>query len=185
VARGQQTRQLLAETLLALVDEGVTAPTARQVAARAGVSVRIVYHHFGGTEGLHAAAVALQAERHRDTLFAIPPRGPPDLRIRALCRQRRLYFEGLAPVYRAAVARADAGAALLGLLAADRTRMRMQLAGTMAPEVASRGSEAGDLLDALEQATGWEAWRALRDTRGRTPAAAERAMAFTAVSLLT
>jgi AcrR family transcriptional regulator len=188
VAKGQQTRLLLAEALVGLVDGGVAWPTIRQVAARAGVSVRLVFHHFRGTEGLVVAAVSLQSERHRGVLFAIPPRGPPELRVRALCRQRRLYFEELTPVYRMAQARmglrANAGAALGELLAEDRARLRRQLADTLAPEIGARGAQSAVLLDALEAATGWEAWRALRDVRRLTPAAAERAMAFTAGSLL-
>ncbi len=184
LARAQETRRLLVEALLALVDEGATAPTTRQVAERAGVSLRIVFHRFRGTQGLLVAGVALQSERHRDILFAIPPKGAADLRIRVLCRQRRLYFEALTPVFRVAQARPDAAGALRNLLAEDRSRMRHQLAGTFAPEVAPRGAETGDLLDALEQALGWASWRALRDVRGLTPAAAERAMAFTAERLL-
>jgi AcrR family transcriptional regulator len=188
VARGQQTRRLLAEALVGLVDAGAAAPTTREVADRAGVSVRVVFHHFRGTEGLVVAALSLQSERHRSILFAIPPRGPPELRIRALCRQRRLYFEGLTPVYRLALARVharvDTGAGIADLLTEDRARLRRQLTGTFAPEVEARGVHADVLLDALEQATGWEAWRALRDVRHLTPAAAERAMAFTAGHLL-
>ncbi len=53
------------------------------------------------------------------------------------------------------------------------------------PRWPARGADAGALLDALEQATGWETWRSLRDVRGRTAAAAERAIAFTALQLLT
>ncbi len=184
VARGQQSRDLLVEALVTLVEEGATAPTAQGVADRAGVSVRLVFHHFRGVQGLLVAAVALQSERHRDILFAVPPRGPPSLRIGALCRQRRLYFEELMPLFRLASARTGTGPALQDLLADDRARLRRQLVGTLAPEVAGRGAEADDLLDALERATGWEAWRALRDVRAKSSAAAERAMAFTALRLL-
>ena len=183
VARGEETRRLLVDALVTLVDGGAHAPTNREVADRAGVSVRLVFHHFLGTQGLVVAAVAHQSERHRSILFAVPPRGPLDLRVRALCRQRRLYFEAVAPMIRLAHARADAPA-LQGLLADERARLRHQLAGTLAPEVAARGVEAEALLDALEQATGWESWRALRDVRGHTPAGAERAMAFTTGHLL-
>ena len=183
-ARGEQTRRLLAEALVGLVDAGAPTPTARQVASWAGVSTRTVFHHYRGTDGLVAAALSLQYERHRGLLFPIPPRGPPALRVRALCRQRRLYFEELTPVYRLALARVDAGAALARLLAEDRARLRRQLADTLAPEFVARGRDSGALLDALDQSTGWEAWRALRDVRHLTAAAAERAMAFTAGRLL-
>jgi len=169
---------------VALVDDGADLPTTGQVAARAGVSVRVLFHHFHGTRALMVAAVVLQSERHRGVLFAVPPRGPPDLRVRALCRQRRIYFEGLAPIVRVAGARLDAARDLDALLAGDRARLQRQLASTLAPEVDARGAEAARLLEALQDATGWEAWRALRDVRGLSPAGAERAMAYAAHRLL-
>ena len=184
MARGEQSRTLLVEALVDLLDEGVPTPTVREVADRAGVSVRLVFHRFRTAGGLQAAAVALQAERHRHVLFALPPHGPPGLRTRALCRQRRLYFEAITPVHRLAGAGPAAGSAVADLLAVDRALLRSQLADTFAVEIARRGADADALLDALEQATGWEAWRALRDVRGHSPAAAERAMAFTASRLL-
>ena len=169
---------------MALVDSGSDFPTTSQVAARAGVSVRVLFHHFHGTRALMVAAVVLQSERHRDVLFTVPPRGSPDLRVRALCRQRRIYFEGLAPVVRMAGSRRDAARDLEALMAGDRAHLRRQLAATLAPEVAARGAEADSILDALQDTTGWEAWRALRDVRGLSAAGAERAMAYAARRML-
>jgi AcrR family transcriptional regulator len=184
LAKGEQTRRSVVEALVDLVDAGLTTPTSRQVADRAGVSVRLIFHHFGGVHGVLLAAVALQAERHRSVLFAIPARGPPALRIQALCRQRRLYFEEMTPVFRVALARAHAEAELRELLAEDRTLLCGQLALTLAPEIRERGADADALLDALEHATGWEAWRSLRDARGNSAPSAERAMVFAAGRLL-
>lgn len=174
----------MVEALVDLIDEGGTHPTTKQAAHRAGVSVRLVYHHFGGVNGLLLAAVALQSERHRYLLFSIPPRGPAELRIKALCRQRRLYFEEMTPVYRVAHARAYAEADLSALLSDDRTVLRSQLAHTLDPELQARGAAATQLLDALEQATGWDAWRALRDGKAHSAPSAERIMAFTVASML-
>jgi hypothetical protein len=81
-------------------------------------------------------------------------------------------------------ARAANGAGLDDLLAADRSALRGRLAVTLAPELEASGGASADVLDALEQATGWDAWRALRDVRGHTAPSAERAMAFTASCLI-
>lgn len=183
-AKGERTRRALVEALVDLVDECGARPTARQVAQRAGVSDRLIYHHFRGVHGLLLAAVALQSERHRYLVFPIPPRGPPELRINALCRQRRHYFEAMTPIYRVAHDRAHAEHGLTELLDRDRALLRDQLAHTLDPELRSRGAGAAELLDALEQATGWHAWRALRDSRGNSAPSAERATAFTAGRLL-
>ena len=184
MAKGERTRRVLVEALVDLVDGGETHPTTKQTANRAGVSVRLVYHHFGGVHGLLLAAIALQSDRHRYLLFSIPPRGPPELRIKALCRQRRLYFEEMTPVYRVAHARPYADVDLSVLLGDDRTVLRSQLAHTLDPELRARGAAAPDLLDALEQATGWDAWRALRDGLDHSAPSAERVMAFTAGSMV-
>jgi AcrR family transcriptional regulator len=184
VAKGEQTRLRAVLALVELVDETGTSPSTVAVAKRAGVAVRSIFHHFRGAHGLLLAAVEFQAERNRALLFDIPPKGPSALRIRALCRQRRLYFEEITPIYRIAHAKAHAESGLHDILAVDRAVLRRQLARTLAPELASRGAGAPELLDALEQATDWEAWRALRDTRGLTAPSAERRMAFAATRIL-
>ena len=109
LAQGARTRAALVEALLTLVDEGGVHPTIPDVAARADVSVRTVYHHFGGIQELLVAAMELQADRYRDLLFAIPPKGSTELRITALCRQRRFYFEQVTPVFLMALTRFTVG----------------------------------------------------------------------------
>ncbi len=175
---------MLLEALVALVEEGAARPTVPAVAARAGVSVRIVYHHFAGVQQLLDDAVALQSERHRGLLFPIPPRGPPELRISALCRQRRMYFEEMTPILRLTLLRSAGGTGAGGPPAADRAALRDQLAHTLGPELASRGVRSDELLDALEHVTGWDAWRGLRDSGAHTAPSAERVMAMTAAGLL-
>jgi len=184
VAKGEQTRRVLVEAVVGLIDDGASNPTSFQVAARAGVSVRVIYHHFRGVPGLLLAAVAVQSQLHRGILFAIPPTGASDLRVQALCRQRRLYFEEMTPVFRVAHARAHSVAGLRDLLADDRTVLRLQLAATLSPELRVDEDQASELLDLMEQATGWDMWQALRDSRGHTAASAERLMALALERLL-
>ena len=148
------------------------------------MSVRVLFRHFHGIEGLLAPAVARQAERHRPQLFEIPPGLLPSVRIEAVCRQRRLYFEVMAPVLRIAQARAHAVAGLDDLLADDSAVSRSQLARTFGPELADRGAAAAELLDALVLATAWDAWRSLRGPGARSAAQSERVMAFTVGRLL-
>jgi AcrR family transcriptional regulator len=172
------------DALVALIDEGCAHPTVPEVADRAGVSVRIVYHHFGGIQELLVAAVALQSDRYDDLLFTIPPRGTTELRISALCRQRRFYFEEVGPVYLMALARAHGDVGLHAVLGADRAKLRDQMSRTLAPELEARVGGGVELLDALEHATGWDAWQALRHAGIRTAPSAERVMALTVTGLL-
>ena len=184
LAKGDHTRQVVLDAVVALLGERRTEPTMTDVAARAQVSVRIVYYHFGGIADLLMATLVYQSDRHRDLLFAIPPRGPSDIRITALCRQRRLYFEEITPVLTATLSKIDHRLGFRDLLADDRTRLRDQLACTLAPELHSRGIRAPETLDALEHATGWDTWRILRHVSGHSVTSAERVMAMTAAGLL-
>jgi AcrR family transcriptional regulator len=184
LARGWRTRRLLIEALVDLVDQGAIAPSIQQIADRVGVSVRVVFLRFDGKDELILASVALQSERHRAVLFAIPAKGPAELRVQALCRQRRIYFEEITPIFQAANILGCTTDGLRQLLACDRELLRDQLAVTLAPEVRARGSLSEELVNALERATGWDAWQALRGSQGSSVAAAERAMVFTAVHLL-
>jgi AcrR family transcriptional regulator len=178
MARGDRTRQVVLDALLELVDRGATHLTVRDVASRAGVSPRTVHNHFAGVEEMLAAAAAVQAARHRHLLCEIPPRGPCVVRITALCRQRRTYFETMSPVLLAALARPPDGPALGAVLDADRVRQCRQLADTLAPELRRNGAVVTTVLDALGFSTGWDAWRSLRYTNRFSAPGAERIMAL-------
>ena len=51
-ARGERSRAAVATALLDLLEEGIVEPTAGQIAARAKVSERLVFHHFADLEVL-------------------------------------------------------------------------------------------------------------------------------------
>jgi AcrR family transcriptional regulator len=185
LARGDHSRLALLEAMIDLIDGRAEPPSAKKVARRAGISRRMIFNHFeGGMDGLLVGAVELALARQHSQVRGVPPRGPTPPRVRALCRQRRQLFEQLGPVYRTAYARASMSSGLVRVLAAQRSVLRGQLAHTMAPELRASGADAGLLLDALELATGWEAWCGLRDLALQSASAAERAMTFAAGQLL-
>ncbi len=86
-ARAARTRDAVVEALLSLLDDGNYRPTARQVAERAGVSLRSVYVHFDDLEDLFTAAAHNHFERVRDLVQAIPGDGPLESRLDAFVRQ--------------------------------------------------------------------------------------------------
>ena len=53
--RGQRNRQALMDAAIDLVNEGNLAPSAQEIAQRAGVGLRGVFRHFGDMEGLITA----------------------------------------------------------------------------------------------------------------------------------
>src|SRR5436853_152415 len=60
-ARGQRTRQVIVDALLALVADCDLRPTVPRVAERAQLSLRSVFHHFNEVEVLLVAALAAAA----------------------------------------------------------------------------------------------------------------------------
>lgn len=63
VRRGAENRQRISSAFIELVRSGVRAPTAEQVAEKAGVGLRSVFRHFDDMEGLYREiAEAIEAE---------------------------------------------------------------------------------------------------------------------------
>ena len=54
---------MIAEALLSLIDEGDLQPTANRIAERAGISLRVIYHHFGDLEALFREAAERETVR--------------------------------------------------------------------------------------------------------------------------
>ena len=184
LARGVRTRRDIADALIDLINRGNPHPSTRLVAARAGVSLRTVYHHFGDVDILFHSAVRLHLSRHQSLVADIAPRGPTEARTRAVCHQRRQLFEAIGPVLLVAHARAQRSPGLHEVLVRHRSLLRQQLAFTLGPEIAARGSEASVVLEALEMATGWQSWNALRFEAARSASSAEQFMAFAAIRIL-
>ena len=180
VARGERTRSALVEATVELIRSGSPHPTAGQVAERAGVSVRLVFHHFGEVQALYERAAALQADRARSLIGLVPPRGPVGLRVRAICRQRRLLFETLGPEPGTAGADGhldDPADELVNLL-------RRQLLVGLRPEILAAGDDAPVLFEALDSTTGWRNWTSLRRGGRRSAADAERVVVYTTTVLV-
>lgn len=70
--RSQRTRTAISTAMLQLLEEGHDEPRAQQVAQRADVSVRAVFHHFEDMEGLYTEIVCIQAIHIMSLLAVIP-----------------------------------------------------------------------------------------------------------------
>ena len=174
VARGERTRRALAEAVVALIEEGDPQPTARRVSERAGVSLRLVFHHFDDMESVLQAAVAVQVERHWSRLRPIDPQTPLLRRVERIVRQRAALFERIAPVRRAATLVEHGSPVVAAELAHSRHELRAELESAFEPELAAAGRRRAELLDMLELPSSFEAWDALRRRMGLAPAAARR-----------
>lgn len=182
LARGVETRRRLAEAMIALLEEGVPQPSAREIAERAGVSLRLVFHHFEDMEQVLRAAVAVQVSRHWNRLHPVDPSLPLGERVERIIRQRETLYEAIAPVRRAA-ARAELESPTIATeLSRARRQLRRGLEATFEAELHSASHD--ERLDALDVAGSWETWDLLRTRMGVGRAMARRVVARMMTSLL-
>jgi TetR/AcrR family transcriptional regulator, regulator of autoinduction and epiphytic fitness len=162
-ARAARTRDAVVEALLSLLDEGIFRPTARQVAERAGVSLRSVYVHFDDLEDLFTAAAHRHFERVRDLIERIPEDGPLETRLDLFTQQRARIHEASAQVRRAAVLQEPFSPALAEVLALARSLSRAEIELVFGAELERReGADRERLvieLDMLSSASTWETLR--------------------------
>ena len=174
VQRGARTRNGIADALLLLLEEGDSQPTARAIAARAGVSLRSVFQHFDDMESLYAMCVARQTERLASLRTPVDRSLPLAARLDALIAQRARLYERIAPVRRATLVVAPGSAVLQHALADIAAEHRQELAALFASELA--GPARREQLAALEVATCFDTWDHLRRQQGLSVAAAARVL---------
>jgi TetR/AcrR family transcriptional regulator, regulator of autoinduction and epiphytic fitness len=167
LTRAARTRASVVEALLTLNEKGHLRPTARDIAAEAGVSLRSLYVHFDDLEALFVAA----SQRHGERLAAVLPplvtEGTFEERFEAFVERRRVMYEFGAGVRRAALLQEPFSPAIRQAMSVGRQRMRLEVSRAFAPEIAaSRDGEAGRLPPALEIATGPATWESLRTHQG-------------------
>ncbi len=169
-ARGQRTRSSVVDALLALQEEGDLAPTAQQVAARAGVALRTVFGHFSDMETLWAEAGQRELAKLGSLADVIDPDPPLHDRIDRFSVSRGRVLEALMPVTRAARLREPSSPqlqrnrALYNKVGDDEVRQ------VFARELRSlHATTRARTLDALYLCSAAAAWEALRHDRGLSP----------------
>jgi TetR/AcrR family transcriptional regulator of autoinduction and epiphytic fitness len=184
VARGERTRRALAEAMISLLEEGHHNPTGRLIAERAGVSLRLVFHHFDDLEAILRASVAVQGERHWWRIQPVEVSNPLSKRVRIIVRQRADLYESIASVRRVALGMERRSPSVAAELERSRKILRDHLQATFAAELAGcSGAARRRLVDALDAATSFENWEGLR-LSGRSDADARRAIELLVESAL-
>ncbi len=177
--RAERSRETIANALYELVGEGNPTPTAQQVAERADVGIRSVFRHFSDMEALYATLDARLLAEMRPLVRPLPPEGGLRERGADLVRERDALFERIAPYKRASNLNRWRSPFLTAqhrkLVAALRTGLLRWL-----PELASAPP---DTLEALDQATSFEAWDRLRSEQRLSRARARAAMECTVLAL--
>jgi TetR/AcrR family transcriptional regulator of autoinduction and epiphytic fitness len=185
LARGERARRKVAEALVELLTEGDPEPTAKAIAARAGVSLRLVFHHFVDLDDLYRAVATLQLERHWSTLPEVSPRVNRASRITRTVRNRSVLYEAISPVRRAAVRRSGSSPEITAGLTLTNLLLFENLAATFANELEVLPERARyELLAAIDLATSWEVWERMRHVSGHSVAVSKGIMARTLDAIL-
>lgn len=177
VARGMRTRRRVAEALVELLTEGNQQPTGKEIADRAGVSLRLVFHHFSDLDDLHHTVAALQIERYWSKLPKVRPDQPLVSRINAIVRHRATLYEAISPVRRVAVRRSGIASEINVGITMSNKMLTDNLSAAFAPELDPLPVKVRrDVLAAIDTATSWEAWERMRQHSQLSVPTAKRIM---------
>ncbi|MGH9228578.1 MAG: TetR/AcrR family transcriptional regulator [Acidimicrobiales bacterium] len=161
-SRATRTRMAVVDALLALNEKGNLRPTAREIAAEAGVSLRSIYVHFDDVESLLVAAAVRHGEHLISLARPVPTEGPVERRVAALIANRRRIYEAGSGVRRAALAQEPFSPALQRALEAGRKAGRAEIDSVFDAEIAAAGVHGGRLRQALALTTGSASWDVMR-----------------------
>jgi TetR/AcrR family transcriptional regulator of autoinduction and epiphytic fitness len=166
-ARSAKTRDAIADALLDLLTEGNLRPTAREIAARAGVSLRSVYVHFDDLEGLYCVAAARHFERVAPMLDPVQSSGTLRDRAVALVDRRVRLYDKIGAVGRATERQAPFSPTLNRIVRQAYAGSRRELDRVFAVELDTCSPEARAAnLAVLDVLVGPRAWETLRDVHG-------------------
>jgi AcrR family transcriptional regulator len=184
-ARARRTREAIVDAMLALLDAGDLRPSAEDIAARAKVSPRSIFQHFGERETLLLAVGMRQTERVSQLVEHLPDDGPFEARLDAFVDQRARVLEFVTPVRRSALLNEPFSEGSHTGLQAFRAYKRAEAARVFGRELrAAPARERAELEHALGAATDWSSWEALRAHQGLSVEDARAAMRRTIAALL-
>lgn len=157
--RGRQSQVKIAEAVLSLLDEGESSFPAERVAERAGVSRRLVFHHFADMSELVETAITRRLEQLIEQIRPLPTAGPRDTRVAALTEQRARILEWITPAQLTLMRLETPGGRVAEVTREVLDLARARLAEIFAEELerlpAARRAE---VLHGLDAVTTWGAW---------------------------
>lgn len=175
----RRTRRLIVGALLDALSEGAAAPSAKELAARAGVSERSVFVHFGDLHDLRVAAASAQHARIVAALTPVTSEGTLVERVRDLVAQRERIHQ-LQAVRLVALVEARRHPDLASQMAETDAVLGDQVRTALTPELGSDD----ELAALVETLLSWAARTHLTEVVGLSQAAASRAVERAVLALL-
>jgi len=163
-AKSERSKKAIAKAMLDLIIEGDPSPTSKNVADRAGVSARLVFHHFSDMEAVREEIVHQGFLRVQDKVqFDISTDVPFEIRLDRFLTHRTDLLELISPTRKAAIAMELHSKSVSHMLNEFREYKRRQVERIFAPELSIYSKkEAQKRLSALQTSTAWATWNSLR-----------------------
>jgi TetR/AcrR family transcriptional regulator of autoinduction and epiphytic fitness len=162
-ARSAKTRDAIADALLDLLGDGTFRPTAKEIAQRAGVSVRSVYVHFDDLEDLFCVAAKRHFTRIAPMLTPVPATGTPADRAHALVGQRARLYGKIGAVGHATRLHAASSPTLARIVRDAQSRSRLDIQRVFARELrAMTADDSAKTIAVIDVLTSADAWQTVR-----------------------
>lgn len=177
-ARRDRNREAVLDAVLDLFADGSLTPVPAEVAERSGVSLRSVYRYFDDMDALVRAAIARNLAR-MGPFFDLEDPGAGALagRVERTVAARLRLYDGIAPMARAAAARAPQNPIIAERLDETRLLLRRQVEEMFAPELAAmEAAAAAEVAAAVDVLLEFDAVDHLRRHRRMDAAEAGRVL---------
>lgn len=189
-AKGLRIRAEMRERILAaymsLMHDGVATPTAREIAKRAKLSVRVIFKHFTDLTMLRQTVIE-RIPAISQTFFSQGPRAnvSADEGLRNFIEHQTAMFEVIAPFRRAASMVEYNDPFVSAIMRQVRDAAVKDLANAIGPELKRLPlGQRRELLTILHVLCSWPSWEALRSHHGLMPPVARRIMLRGASAIL-
>lgn len=178
--RSERSRAQIVAAMFKLIRSGEMHPGATQVAEAAKVGLRTVFRHFDDMDSLYRE-MALQMEAEILPMV-LEPFAAKDWRDRLteLIGRRADIYERILPIKVAAGVRRFQSAFLMN----DHNRFLVMERSGLSAILPKAITGNAVLFSALEMATGFQAWRRMRQDQGLSPAESERVLRFTVARVI-
>lgn len=190
IARGLRTRESILLAYESIIVRATVPPTGAELAARAGVSARSVFTHFGDMDSVHAAAARRAFDWVVETHSEISLDLSLDERLALFSVRQAEILERTAPLYRMFRvirhgARRRASPPVEEILGGVDQLLRRYVEFVFGRELEGcAGSNREVLMEALVVTSSWNLWEGLRGAQSLSSARASEIMARILASLL-
>jgi TetR/AcrR family transcriptional regulator of autoinduction and epiphytic fitness len=188
--RGRWVREQIHEKIVAacieLVRSGIPAPTARETADRAGVSLRAVFNHFPDLGALRREAFdRVQAQSSALLSEEIPDHCSAARRLKLFIEKHARRLEFVAPFHRTAAMVESVDRQVAETMRKARTAAARDLERCLQPALGSfSAGEKRDLLMKLHMICSWGSWEMLRSHYRLSPDRARAIITGAALAVL-